>query len=43
MNVTAASREAVLSALHEKPGEIHAITVDKGGKEATVQGQVMHF
>jgi hypothetical protein len=43
MNVTGASREAVLSALHGKPGDIHAITVDKDAKEITVQGQVLHF
>jgi C-terminal processing protease CtpA/Prc len=39
MNVSGASREAVLSALRGKPGDIHAITVDKDGKEITIQMQ----
>jgi hypothetical protein len=43
MNVTGASREAVLSAPRGKPGDIHAITGDKDGKEITVQARVMHF
>jgi len=43
MNVTGASREAVLSALRGKPADIHAITVDKDGKEIAVQAQVVHF
>jgi hypothetical protein len=43
MKVTGASRDAVLSALHGKPGDMRAITVDRDGKEVTVQAQVKQF
>jgi C-terminal processing protease CtpA/Prc len=43
MKVTGASRDAVLSALHGKPGDSRAITVDRDGKEVTVRAQVKRF
>lgn len=43
MKVTGASRDGVLSALRGKPGAIRAITVDRDGKEVTVQAQVKQF